>query len=170
MSGVPLSKVRGELFAARVLELTNAERNRLGRPPLKLDESLSSGADWLAEDMALLGYFNHNDSLGRAPSGRAEAFGYKSWRVVAENIAAGHNTPEAVVKGWMNSMKHRQNILDPRYKDMGLGYSTSLSAPKVGIWVQAFGARKPEATDLSSAGVLTLSAASRSEPESQRSP
>ena len=144
--GTPtVEEVKAELFAKRILELTNAERFKLGRPSLKLDPSLTKAASWLAEDMALLGYFDHQDSKQRGPSRRAEEFGYTDWLAVGENIAFGLPTPEQVFRSWQGSTKHRQNMVDPRYKEMGLGLSTALADPTAFIWVQSLGTRKASA-------------------------
>ena len=39
---------------------------------------------------------------------------------VGENVAAGFPTGKAAVRGWMNSDGHRANILEGRYKLLGL--------------------------------------------------
>jgi hypothetical protein len=41
---------------------------------------------------------------------------------VGENIAAGYETPEAVVAAWMNSSGHRANILSTGFREIGIGY------------------------------------------------
>lgn len=40
-----------------------------------------------------------------------------------ENIAAGYDTPEGVVEGWMNSAGHRKNILNTNYEYFAVGIS-----------------------------------------------
>ena len=40
-----------------------------------------------------------------------------------ENIAAGYDTPEGVVEGWMNSTGHRRNILNTNYEYFAVGVS-----------------------------------------------
>ena len=40
--------------------------------------------------------------------------------MVGENVAYGYPTGRAVVRAWMNSPGHRANILEPRYRRMGL--------------------------------------------------
>ena len=41
---------------------------------------------------------------------------------VGENIAAGQWTPEHVVQWWLDSDGHCKNMLDPRFREMGVGY------------------------------------------------
>jgi uncharacterized protein YkwD len=47
---------------------------------------------------------------------------YASWTALAETIAAGHETPEEVVRGWMESPGHRAKILSRRHWETGAGY------------------------------------------------
>ena len=41
--------------------------------------------------------------------------------VAGENIAAGYDTPESVVEGWMNSAGHRKTILNESYDYFAVG-------------------------------------------------
>ena len=43
----------------------------------------------------------------------------------------GQTSPEEVVRDWMNSQGHRENILDPTYVYIGVGYCND-------HWVQQF--------------------------------
>ena len=56
------------------------------------------------------------------------------YMTAGENIAKGQNTPEYVMKAWMNSPGHRKNILNPRFEEMGV------SRDEYGnnIWTQMF--------------------------------
>lgn len=47
------------------------------------------------------------------------------YQTAAENIAAGQDSPEAVVAAWMNSEGHRGNILDPALTHAGMGHIDS---------------------------------------------
>ncbi len=46
-------------------------------------------------------------------------------RTAGENIAAGHPTGRAVVRGWMDSEGHRANILNRRYRLLGMAMRRS---------------------------------------------
>jgi uncharacterized protein YkwD len=51
--------------------------------------------------------------------------GLSRWKI-AENIAwggGGGDTPKAIVHGWMHSPGHRANILDPDYRQLGIGFA-----------------------------------------------
>lgn len=107
-------------FINRVIELTNQERSRLGLSPLTLSPLLNQAAQTHSQNMALQDFFSHTGLDGSSPSDRARSVGYTSG--AAENISAGYPTPEAVVTGWMESPGHRENILNPNYRVMGVGY------------------------------------------------
>ena len=63
-------------------------------------------------EMASKGYFSHTSPTYGSPFDQMKANGV-SYRSAAENIAMGQRTAEEVVKGWMESPGHRQNILTP---------------------------------------------------------
>jgi uncharacterized protein YkwD len=124
---------------ARVLELTNVERARAGLPPLVLSIQLSEAAQQYSDVLATDACFAH--TCGPVPEmvQRDAQAGYTGWTAVGENIAAGYPSPEAVVSGWMASPGHRANILNPDYRELGVGLS---SGGKYGAyWTQEFGAR-----------------------------
>ncbi|MBW4476674.1 MAG: pre-peptidase C-terminal domain-containing protein [Tolypothrix brevis GSE-NOS-MK-07-07A] len=111
----------GNPFINRVLELTNAQRLQAGLQPLTLNSKLNNSAQTHSEDMALRDFFDHKGSNGSSMGDRAKASGYNFSRL-GENIAAGYATPEDVVQGWLNSPGHRANILNPSYREIGIGY------------------------------------------------
>ncbi len=108
-------------FINRVLELTNAQRLQAGLQPLTLNSKLNNAAQAHSEDMAIHDFFDHKGSNGSSIGDRAIASGYNFSRL-GENIAAGYATPEDVVQGWLNSPGHRANILNPSYREIGIGY------------------------------------------------
>ncbi|GAA0232538.1 hypothetical protein GCM10010492_34120 [Saccharothrix mutabilis subsp. mutabilis] len=124
-----------ELAEAKVFNLTNAERVANGCPALGIDERLDKAARGHSADMAAQNYFSHTSKDGRTFADRIKAAGYPS--PGAENIAAGQRTPEAVVKGWMESPGHRANILNCKLKTLGVGMARGGA---YGIyWTQNFG-------------------------------
>jgi uncharacterized protein YkwD len=100
--------------------------------------------------MALDDYFEHIGPRGQTPLARLRAVGYISSSrgyEVGENIAwatLGLATPRAIVAAWMASPGHRANILDPRFRETGIGVSprppSSLAHGQPGaIYTQDFG-------------------------------
>ncbi|MFD1152438.1 CAP domain-containing protein, partial [Saccharothrix hoggarensis] len=129
------TKTDVELAEAKVVELTNAERAAHGCPALAADDRLAAAARAHSADMAAQDYFDHVSKDGRSFVDRVKAAGYP--QPGAENIAAGQRTPEAVVKGWMDSPGHRANILNCKLKALGAGMARGGS---YGVyWTQNFG-------------------------------
>ncbi|MGB3760758.1 MAG: CAP domain-containing protein [Rivularia sp. (in: cyanobacteria)] len=104
-----------------VVVLTNSYRTQHDLQPLTLNIDLSESAQVHSEDMALGDFFSHTGSNGTRVSDRTTSAGYQS-SYVGENIAAGYITAEEVVRGWMNSPSHRENILNANYQEIGVGY------------------------------------------------
>jgi len=132
------------LLAARALELVNEARAHGGRcggrayapaPPLSLSGTLDSVAFGHAADMAFNNYFEHQDRNGQSPADRVRAVGYHE-KLVGENIAYGPKTVEEVVQGWLDSPDHCENIMDPRFAEMGIAQAVGHSTRRGLYWVQ----------------------------------
>ncbi|WP_374970800.1 CAP domain-containing protein [Terrabacter sp. BE26] len=120
----------------QVVQLVNAQRARVGCRALVADARLSRAAQAHSADMAKRRYFSHTTPEGRMFVQRIRAQGYTgSW--LGENIAAGQPTAKAVMDAWMKSPGHRANILNCRYKAIGVGYA--LGGPYRYYWTQDFG-------------------------------
>jgi uncharacterized protein YkwD len=131
-------------MATRALQLVNEARARGGRcggqafgpaPPLTLSGTLGGVALGHATDMAVHDYFEHQDRAGQSPADRVRAVGYHEKRV-GENIAYGPESVEEVVRGWLDSPGHCQNIMDPRFAEMGIALATGRAARRGRFWVQ----------------------------------
>lgn len=109
-------------MAQQVEALVNHHRARLGCPALQWDARAAAAAQAHSEDMARRNYFAHVSPDGRSPVDRLRAQGV-AFRAVAENIAYGQPTAQAVVQGWLASPGHRQNIENCVYTRDGVGYS-----------------------------------------------
>ncbi|TDC84077.1 CAP domain-containing protein [Actinomadura sp. 7K507] len=119
---------------AAAVSLTNAERAKAGCPALRVDQRLVIAARKHSADMAANDYFSHTSQNGESPWKRMEDAGYPS--PGAENIAKGHQTAAAVVKGWMDSPGHRANILNCDLRAIGVGRASGPGGP---LWTQNFG-------------------------------
>lgn len=122
----------------RLVDLTNAERAKVGCPALAVDTRLVTSADAHAVDMVAKQYFDHSGADGSTPTTRGAAAGYPAG--VAENIGTGFTDAAAVMTAWLASPGHRANIVDCAYKVIGVGYDPgALPGFGPGTWVQAFG-------------------------------
>ncbi|MDT3698264.1 MAG: CAP domain-containing protein [Thermincola sp.] len=131
----PVATDKAAQFAQKVVELCNVERQKAGLQPLTLDALLTKGATAKSQDMIDNNYFSHTSPTYGSPFDMMKAFGIK-YMAAGENIAAGYGTPEAVVKGWMNSEGHRANILSAKFSKIGVGYAEGGSMKY--YWTQWF--------------------------------
>jgi uncharacterized protein YkwD len=131
----------------RVLQLANEARARPRRcgtrqfpaaPPLTLERHLTSAAREHARDMARHNMLEHRGSDGSSPDQRVTRAGYK-WRSTGENIASGPTTPEEVMAGWLASSGHCENIMSPRFSQMGIAWIVDPKSESGVYWAQVFG-------------------------------
>lgn len=138
-----MASIDNEAYELEVIRLTNLERTSRGLPPLKRNGDLTDAARAHNLDMITNDFFSHTGSDGSSSSVRAcrEGFLPYGWGscYVGENIAAGYTTPADVVTGWMNSSGHRANILNPDYREIGLGHNVSDSGGN--YWTMPLGAQ-----------------------------
>ncbi|MBI2636404.1 CAP domain-containing protein [Candidatus Peregrinibacteria bacterium] len=133
--------IRNSILAFRrdVLSIVNQERQKRGIATLTRNPILERSAQIHANDMAKRNFFSHIAPDGTDLEDRIRATGYfvKPCNCsvsfpYGENIAKGQKNAKDVMSAWMRSSTHRENILNGKFKEFGLGYSG-------GIWVQNFG-------------------------------
>ncbi len=124
-------------YERRVIELVNIERQKAGLKPLVADPLLGKGARAKSQDMVDNRYFGHTSPVYGSPFKMMSTFGIH-YRYAGENIASGYQTPEAVVRGWMNSPGHRANILSWKYGKIGVGYAYTSRGNYHHYWTQWF--------------------------------
>jgi uncharacterized protein YkwD len=131
-------------LAARALQLVNQARargtrcgQRLFAParPVTLSGTLAGVAFGHAADMAVHNYFEHVDLAGQSPADRVRAVGYPE-KLVGENIAYGPASVEEAVQGWLDSPGHCENIMDPRFAEMGIASAAGRASRRGLYWVQ----------------------------------
>jgi uncharacterized protein YkwD len=142
------SRTEAPVLASRALDLVNEARARGARcgtrwfapaPPVKLSGTLGGVALGHASDMAEHGYFEHEDLAGRSPADRVRAVGYRE-TLVGENIAYGVKSADEAVQGWLESPGHCENIMDPRFAEMGIAYAQGRAVKHGLYWVQVLAA------------------------------
>jgi uncharacterized protein YkwD len=113
-------KVKATADEQKLLQLTNQERKKARLPPLKMNLTLVAVARAHSANMARQGKMEHVLD-GKAPNRRVTEGGYR-WASVAENIATGEGWDlEDVMKDWMSSKIHRDNILARKFTEIGIG-------------------------------------------------
>ena len=122
-------------YAWKMLEIINKERKNAGLSELIMEQGLLNTANIRAAEIEVK--FGHERPDG---SSCFSAFEFPSVQTfVGENIAAGQTSPDSVMKSWMNSQGHRENILNPEFKSIGIAcYYVPNSTYKF-YWVQCFG-------------------------------
>jgi uncharacterized protein YkwD len=109
-----------------VLCLLNRARAHYHLRPLTYNTELRTSASAHSVSMVVHGYFAHEGPGGSMDS-RISRAGYlaRAGRFrLGEDIGGGqgaYGSPLAVVKDWMHSPPHRENILDPAFRDAGVG-------------------------------------------------
>jgi uncharacterized protein YkwD len=137
-------------MASATVCLVNSERRERGLRALKLNRRLSRAADGHADDMVRRDYFAHDSLSGASFVDRIRRTGYlsgpRAW-VVGENLAWGsgdRSSPTAIVRAWMNSPGHRANILQRRFREVGIGLEVGAPQRPPGpaaTYATEFGAR-----------------------------
>lgn len=93
------------------LNAINEVRADLGRPALRLSPTLTTAAEWMAQDLANRDTIDHTDSLGRPMAERIYAFSYPTNAYIRENLVVGTSLSSGIdaVEQWQNSPGHRAN-------------------------------------------------------------
>jgi uncharacterized YkwD family protein/spore coat assembly protein SafA len=129
---IPTADKASQSYEKQVISLVNKERANHGLPALKEDWELSRVARYKSQDMHDRSYFDHNSPTYGSPFKMMSDFGIH-YGYAGENIAKGQQTPEQVMKAWMNSSGHRANILSKNFTHIGVGYVKDGN-----IWTQQF--------------------------------
>jgi uncharacterized protein YkwD len=123
--------------ARSVLALANRERTQRRLLALTADSRLQRAAQSHADDMARGDFMDHAGSDGSDPGERAEEVDY-DWTAIAENVAAGQPTAETVMRSWMESPGHRDNLLAGDVQHVGVGYAYRGDTRLRHYWVMVF--------------------------------
>ena len=117
-----------------ILELVNENRRKAGGGTLKdlsWDEKLHSTARNHSDDMLARHFFDHVNPDGLAAADRIALAHRQLVGLTGENIwtrsdyspVEARKTAELIVKRWMESPGHEENILRPEYTHLGVGVS-----------------------------------------------
>jgi uncharacterized protein YkwD len=108
---------------ATVEQRINEIRQQQGLKPLKNNARLAQVARNYSRLMAEKNFFSHTGPDGRRVGQRVQAAGIVYW-IVGENLFKSVNIPNpapVAVRGWMESPGHRENILNGKYSETGVG-------------------------------------------------
>lgn len=119
--GVKSEELR-QSFEEQLFDLVNATRRKHGLSVLKWDESISKTAVRHSSDMATNQYFDHTNLEGQSPFDRIHDDGIQ-YKMAGENIAMGQFSSVFAHEALLNSLGHRRNILQPKWRRLGIGVS-----------------------------------------------
>lgn len=125
-----------------LISLTNSEREALGLLPLKENPTLNQAASLKANDIIEKDYFSHQSPEGLSPWYWFQIVGY-NYQSAGENLAIGFLDSEEVSQAWLNSPSHRSNLLNPNYREIGIGVAKGdFQGNETTVVVQLFGTPK----------------------------
>lgn len=116
-----------EAVGKKIVKLVNMARSkgaqcggRYYKPvrPLRWDETLGDVSMKHCKYMAWKGQSGHTGADGSSPGGRITRAGYK-WIACGENVGEGYLIPEEMVKAWLKSKGHCENIMNPDFREAG---------------------------------------------------
>ncbi len=105
--------------AGSLVSMTNSARARNGLGALTSNSKLSSAAYAKAQDMLTNQYFAHTSPSGKTPWDFIKGAGY-NYSYAGENLAIGYTDASELFNAWMASATHRQNILNPNFREIGI--------------------------------------------------
>jgi len=120
--------VASQAFINKTLERVNIARasQRLcgattmpAQAALSWDSQIEQAALFHSNWMQANNTFSHQGDNGSSPGGRVSDTGYY-WQAVAENIAAGHDSIDAVIDAWLDSPGHCRNIMSASVTQIGM--------------------------------------------------
>ena len=119
-------------FPLEVLRLVNKERAQVGAGPLKFARDLEASAYVRAVELPTK--FSHTRPNGTRCFTAMPHRGH----ILGENLAGGQKSPQQVVQAWMDSKTHRENILNPKFTELGVVYYYQANSKYKHYWVQHF--------------------------------
>jgi uncharacterized protein YkwD len=93
-----------------------------------------TASDWTAQDLGL--------SRGSRFDERIADNGFADRHNRGENVAAGQTTVKAVVKAWIDSPEHCENIMSPNYNSFGMSLVKNHKSRYEFYWTQDFGSKQ----------------------------
>lgn len=120
---------------------TNAYRASQNLPKLATSELLNKAACLKLDDMVANNYWSHDKPDGTTPWTFIEAAGY-NYTAAGENLAFGQLTTTQVMNDWINSPKHKENLVNTHWKEQGVCVKfVQFQEREVFLMVHHFGAK-----------------------------
>lgn len=132
---VEVPKIKWEY---EILSLVNQERVRNGLSKLSWGDTCTDAAEIRAEELVQL--YSHTRPDGSSWSTACDNPDSGATSIEGENLVVGNSavSPETTVAAWMNSEKHRENILNPDYTKLAVGFYFDPNSQYKTHWSQYF--------------------------------
>lgn len=144
--------ITGNIDQKKLIELTNVERAKQGLGPVLENEALNKAASLKAVNMLEENYWAHFAPSGKSPWDFILGAGYK-FTYAGENLAKNFTNSDDVVAAWLASPTHRENLLNSKYRDIGIAVvEGTLNGQQTILVVQEFGSTE----NLASAPVVEV--------------
>lgn len=130
--------------SAELLKIENLERGKLGLATLETNELLEKAALKKAKDMVNKEYFSHTSPEGFDFWHWFDLVGYK-YLYAGEILAVKFNSAQSVNSAWMDSPKHKENIINERFTQTGIAVVKGIyKGEETEFVVQLFAKPMPE--------------------------
>lgn len=128
-----------DIFPDQVVAQTNRERSAANLASLSLNQKLNEAAAGKANHMFANNYWAHIAPDGTTPWVFMQNAGYR-YTVAGENLARDFGDTGSMISAWMNSPTHRENIMNPKYTQIGVAVVNGiLDGAETTLVVQMFG-------------------------------
>ena len=130
----PAEKFPPNKLEKALIDGINAARKEAGVPDLETHQILTVEAQGFVKSLAAAGSMGH-EANGKSFRERVKATGYP-YRAVAE-VVTEHPTADGAADRWMGSKPHKETVLYPDYRDIGVATATTKDGSR--FWVAILG-------------------------------
>lgn len=139
-----MSIPKSTVSAQQIIDFTNKERVSAGLKTVKENSKLDEAAQLRAQKIVDFDEWNHEATKSGVPYTKAiKEVNY--WNITyGENLAKGFYDSQSVIDAWMKSPGHRENLLNPKFQEIGIGTLTGkVDGEDTQVIVQLFGGYEP---------------------------
>ncbi len=118
-----------------LLAAINSARAAAGVAPLRASAELTSAATWQSQELARAGVLDHTSPDGSTLTGRLARAGWHG-SAAGEDLAVAVSAASAVSM-WLQSPAHRENLLRPTFRSVGVGLARGAWNGRSALFVTA---------------------------------
>lgn len=120
-----VSDILANVIYSDLISETNDYRLINEEESLEVSDLLMQAAQMKADDMAKKGYFSHVSPDGEKPWSWFNKVDYK-YEYAGENLAIDFSESADITKAWISSAKHKANLLNTNFTEIGVGISKGM--------------------------------------------